>query len=546
MSSEAESARGGAPLPTLTRKATGLVREVSALDMILYNAASTSPIGLVLVFGLFALVLFPLANFYIAMIIAVVLGVFVWTTFALISAAIPRVGGDYTFNSRILHPWLGMAGSLCVLISSSLWTGIFCYFLIAQGLSPVFTVIGATANSSTLTSWGTYFSADHQNVCFIGGVIALAVMALLSSLGTRVVIRTMSILLLIAVAGFAVDILILLFTSHSSFVNTVNSVAGRNAYAKTVAAGSSQGIYPTHGFSTKNTIGAIYYAFTVTIFCFWGTFLAAEFKGAGRRKRQLSVMLGAGIGQGLLALVAIVIFLHTVGYDFFVSSLNGNYTGTGGGTIGQVGYGYFSALVTGNTFFVTVLGLTFLGWWLPSSYCNSSVVQRYFVSWALDGLLPRRLADVDEKRHTPIVAIVLTFVLSVGGVAWTAYSTTFFQVFAFGTMFAFFPIVLVGISGMVMKWRRPDLYKGTAAEWRLGGIEVLPISGAVCFLVGCFAIGMVLYFHTQLGITKYYSYAWGGPIVVFVVAAIWWFAAKALQARRNVDLTLSYKVIPPE
>ena len=37
-----------------------------------------------------------------------------------------------------------------------------------------------------------------------------------------------------------------------------------------------------------------------------------------------------------------------------------------------------------------------------------------------------------------------------------------------------------------------------------------------------------------------------GPIVVFVLAAVWWFAAKAAQARRGVDLTLSYKVIPPE
>ena len=179
---------------------------------------------------------------------------------------------------------------------------------------PIFTVIGATSHSQRITNWGTYFSAEHQTVCFIGGVIALALMALLSSLGTHVVIRTMSILLLVAVAGFAIDILILLFTSYTSFIHTVNSVAGHNAYQKTVAAGKSQGIYPSQGgYSSSNTLGAIYYAFTVTIFCFW-TYMASEFKGAGRRKRQLSVMLGAGIGQGLLALIAIVVFLHTVGY----------------------------------------------------------------------------------------------------------------------------------------------------------------------------------------------------------------------------------------
>ena len=46
---------------------------------------------------------------------------------------------------------------------------------------------------------------------------------------------------MIAAAGFAIDVLILLFTSHSSFINSVNDVAGPNAYQKTVDAGSRLG-----------------------------------------------------------------------------------------------------------------------------------------------------------------------------------------------------------------------------------------------------------------------------------------------------------------
>ena len=44
-------------------------------------------------------------------------------------------------------------------------------------------------------------------------------------------------LVLIAATGFAIDLLILLFTSHDSFVRHVDEVAGPGAYAKTVAAG---------------------------------------------------------------------------------------------------------------------------------------------------------------------------------------------------------------------------------------------------------------------------------------------------------------------
>ena len=57
------------------RKATGLVRQVTGLDQFLFNAASTSPLGLAVVFGLFALVLFPRANPYVALIVALVIGV---------------------------------------------------------------------------------------------------------------------------------------------------------------------------------------------------------------------------------------------------------------------------------------------------------------------------------------------------------------------------------------------------------------------------------------------------------------------------------------
>ena len=293
-----------ADLPLYTRKSTGLVRSITALDMVLYNAASTSPIGLVLVFGLFSLILFPRSNVYLAMAIAVALGVFVWTTFGLISATIPRIGGDYTYNSRILHPWVGMGSSLCVLVSSSLWAGVFCYFFSSAALSPVFTVIGAVSGSKTMTDWGNYFSAAHHNVCFVTGLIALAFLSALSALGTRVIVRTMTVMLLIAATGFVVDILILLFKGHGSFVHTVDHVAGPNGYTKTVAAGAKQGIYPDHGHSVSNTVGAIYYAFTVSIFAFWGTYMASEFKGAGRRARQLKVMIGAGVGQGLLAILA--------------------------------------------------------------------------------------------------------------------------------------------------------------------------------------------------------------------------------------------------
>lgn len=549
MSTSADA--GGRPpadLPIFTRKATGLVREVSLFDNVVFNATSTSPLGTALVFALFALVLFPSGNPYIAFIIALVLGVFVWVTFALMSAAIPRIGGDYTFNSRILHPWIGFAGNLCVFISSAIASGLWAWWFSTQALAPAFLVIGSVTNSSRWTAYGTDLAGGHKTISFMVAIGALLVTGLLAMRGTKTIVRVMTVLFLIAAVGFVVDILVLLATSHGSVVNHINDAAGAGAYDQTVKAGAGSGFFPgdSGGWSTKNTIGAIYTMIGITMFTWWGTYISAEFKGAGQRKRQLIGMLGSGLGQGIIVLLAMLIFLSKTGYDFFTSALLGNFS-AGGGTVGSAGYAYFSALIVGHKALVILLALSFIGWWLPGLYINTAMTQRATFTWAFDGLLPKRFGQANERTHTPLLAIAVAFLVGVVAAAWVSYSSNFFRIFAVMQLFAYIPVLLVGISAVVMKRRRPDLYVGSPAQWRLGGVEVLPVVGAICALVGAFAIALVLYFHVNLGLTgAYYVGLIVGPFGVAAIALVWWLAARSFQAQRGIDLDLAYKAIPPD
>jgi basic amino acid/polyamine antiporter, APA family len=536
----------GEDLPVFSRNATGLVRQVSSLDMFIFNAASTSPLGTGVALGLSTLVLFPRANLFIAFPIALFAGVFVWTTFALMSAAIPRVGGDYTFNSRILHPWIAMGATLCALISACIASGLFGYFVSVGALSPGFSVLGAVADSKTLTDWGAYFSGANPTVCFVTALVSLSIVAGLALRGTRVVARAMTTLMLIALVGFVITMLILLFKSPDGFRETIDRIGGQGTYSDTVAAGAGKGLYPSEaGHSTRSTIGAVYFALTLTVFVWWGTYLSSEFKGAGRRARQLKVMAGAGLGQGLLSLLCIGIFLHTVGRDFYASALSGNLSAPGSDTIGSLGYGYFASIVSGSTILAGLLAVMFLGWWLPQTYINSAMVQRVLFTWSFDGLLPRVLGKVDQRFHVPVVAIGVTFVGSVAGAAWASYSSNFFQVFSAAAFFAFFPIIFVGLSAVVMRRRRPDLYFGTPAEWRIAGIEVLPVAGAGCFLTGLSAIPLALVFHEALGIKSGF-WAVAAPALIFVIAAIWWTVARGYRSGQGVDLAAAYKQIPPD
>ena len=542
----AGSAPDDAAVPIFSRTATGLVRQVSLLQQIVFNLASSNALGLGLVFFLSVVVLFPRANIYIAMLIAGFGSFFVWTTFALLTSAIPRVGGDYTINSRVLPPWLALGGNIGSFMGGLFGVPIFGYFMATLALSPALAVVGGVSDSSTLTRWSTYFSTSHKNVVFITTLGIVAIVSLLSYLGTRLVMRVATVMVVIAAAGFFVDMLILLFTSHSHFVNSVNSVAGPGAYEKTLKAGASSGAYPDHGYSTKMTIGAIYYALTISIYIYWGTYLSAEFKQGGQRRRQLSAMWGAGLGNLAVLLLAILIFMKTVGYDFFVSAFSGNLNAPGAASgVGSAGYVYFAGLVASNTALVAILSFAFLGWFLPACFTQAAMVQRAIMTWSFHGLLPKRFASVNDRTHTPGVAILTTAIVSIPLAAWIAYSSNFFQYFAIAAVSAYPSLVLIGITATLIKRRRPELYRGTSAEWRLGGVEVLPVVGVLCSLVGAGAIFLLFYFHTNVGL-KYTTETAIYLVGMFVVGAAWWFGVREYRRRRGVDIALAYKTIPPD
>jgi basic amino acid/polyamine antiporter, APA family len=524
------------------RKSTGLVRQVSLTGQSVF-AASGNPFGFSLVITLFAFTLFPKSNFYIAMAIALLCGVVAWVTFALLSAMMPRVGGDYAFVSRILNPALGLGSNLSFFIGSMMAAGLWSYWVAEQGLSPVLTVIGAVTRSHGLTTLGADFGPTHQVNCFLVAAGSLLFMTAMSALGTRIAFRVVTTVFIIAAAGFVVDILILALTSHGSFVHRIDHLGGVGSYAKTVAKGSGS-LLPTNGYSLKSTVGAAYYCLSNTVFCWVGAYTIAEFRGAGQRKRQLQTMLITGSGQIFLILIAAFIFLHTVGYSFFISALGGNFTGPGGGTVGLAGYVYFAGIATPGKILVGVLAFAFMGWWLPGLYVNLAMAQRALLSYSFDGLLPKKVAYVSPRTHTPLVAIAIVAVGSLGGCAWVSFSSSFFKVLGIMLLLSFVPMIFVGIAAMSVKRLRPDLYLGSPAEWRIGGIEVLPIAGAGCLIVGVAAIAVALYFHTALAFNIWV--AGGLPFAIMALGFAWYGVARATRRRGGVDLDLVYRTIPPE
>ncbi len=105
------------PAPTLfTRKATGLVREARTTDALFYNVMWAS---VALAFAFFWLLYgfaYQGSNAWVAFLIAAGLGVPGAFLYAMLAQIMPRTGGDYVFNSRSLHPSIGFAAQLQLLL----------------------------------------------------------------------------------------------------------------------------------------------------------------------------------------------------------------------------------------------------------------------------------------------------------------------------------------------------------------------------------------------------------------------------------------------
>lgn len=528
---------------TYTRKATGLVREVRLADMFAFNGAAATPVAALLAIVVFAILAsFPGANLVLDIVLAGVLLPFIWVTFSLMSAAMPGQGGDYLYGSRVLHPVVGLFSNLATYSGALLSVGLTSFFFVNIGLAPTLNGVGVIARSKGWLDAATTVSSHGWTLLISGFVLVL--ISVLSLAGTKIIARTMAWGYYLALAGVLVSLLVLLFTSRHHFVTTINNVSRpythtRNTYAATVSAGAKTLAYPNRsGYSTTATLGALFLAVINVTATFYGVFLAGEMKGGGKRSRQLIAQAGSGYFQLLVMLIGVLILTHTAGYNFMDSASNGNY-----GAPAPPYFTFFASAVIGSPVVALLIGLSFMAAIPPWIYGNLGLCQRVPFALALDGILPKKVGEVNRRTHTPVVAIVISMILGLGCLVYAVFAKSFIQVLAYTAVPAVVPFVIVGFAAAVMKWRRPELYHGSSADWRIRGVPVLPLAGAGCSALGVFLFSLVVRFHSNVGIV----HAWSEWLLIggiAVVALTIYLSAKITRRRQGVDISLAYRTLP--
>ena len=516
-----------APSGVFTRASSGLVRQVRTDDVMYYGwqqIALSYLIFIVLAWGFY-----PGASMEFATVLATVGGVMMGICYALLATVYPRSGGEYVFISRVIHPAVGFTVSFSFAFWQIFYYGINGGFLAIYAISPFFAALGVQTGNQTLMNMATWFSG-HWGIFFTGSFMIIF-FALLQYRGAGLYFRWQRWASYIAIISLLITfvVLILAATGVLDFKANFDHLAGTGAYAKIVAGTT------VPGFSMASTLKFMLWP----AFSIWFAVAAVSFSGEIKnvQKGQLLGINGAMITMGLAMFILMYLYRHAFGAAFLLAA-----PGSSHYTLGAPPFVNVFTAIAGNNAILTVL--TF-GWVLVIAFFVGATTLIYstraMLAWSIDGVAPERLGDVSERYHSPHWAIL---VAAIGAEIWVA-------LFAFTTLlgpisgFLGFTVsfLAVSLTAIVFPFVKKDVFENSPIAWRVAGFPVISLLGIGSLITVGYVTSRLL---IDSSFTPNLKFSDLGTLIVVVVGAVWFYAARAYRKSKGVDIDRRYKEIPIE
>ena len=530
------------------RNSTGLVREASAVDATIFNAVISAPIGSTLAYSIFfTLAAFPGADVAGVLIIAAIINIPVLIMFALLAASMPRVGGDYVWVSRVLSPPLALISNVAMIFGGLFGAAFFAKFFAVFALGPILAALGVLANNSTLISWGTNFQTN-QGFILVAALAMVALQTWILIRGTKSTFRWQNGAFLIAMAGMLLAFLVLLFGNPADFFshfNAVNQQFGGGTVQDVIAKASAQNAAPNLG-NLSATLPTLFSIQGFMMWNFWSVYMSGELKSASNRRRQLTIMFGALIWDAVLLIIGALLLFRMAGYNFIYAL---NVSPNSAYAIPSGAFYHFLAALVYNAPILTVLILgSFLFWSLPSMIANTYMPIRSFFAWSFDRLMPEKLAEVNERTHSPVPAILVANAIIAAVVIWSVFSNTFQLVLGMIVLAGALAVIIVALAAIALPYRRPDLYRSSPANVTFLGVPLLVVAAVLSIIefVGILIISTQYPALVMQGDSKniWWIPAFLGALIIIGLAI--YYVPRMLRLRQGVNIDFVYRELPPE
>ena len=524
---------------TFARKASGLVRGLDMWDAFGAGLMTCQPVATLWLMVGIALSLYPTGNLLISIALgAVTAGIGAPLVWGILSGSMPRAGGEYVYNSRILHPAIALGAVFANIIAIFYWN-----WYIATWLG-----VPAMQLFAQYMGWWDFADWVASNTGLVVlGLIAVVVgyLSVVFSMRSYAIIQ--KIMLIPAIGGVLVLIVALFMSSKADFIGNWNAIATEYDSLKYADFIAAAGPLP-NDWDWRGTFGAFSGVYALFVYNYAIAYLSGEVKrpdkallGGNILAVWVPIVLGFLTALGLYRIMAFNFLSASAqasfgaGVEGYTAPYNPDYLTLTWIASGKSGIVAWSILLA----FIAVI-------WLEITIAIL-IVGRAFLAWGLDRMGPKWFTDVSPRYAQPIknltVAMVIFAVGVVAMVLW--FSSSLAGLIGGGLQFASV-FLITGIAGLLFPYRKNvrGIWESSPYRtWKIAGIPVVSI-GAVLYLL--FIVTMLYYsfFDPTTRLTT------GKSLILFVaswVAGILWYLFwRARSKAQGIDVSITFGELPPE
>lgn len=596
------SGLGTAPALFL-RNATGLVKGWSGFDAFTYSFMSVNLVTLGMFYSLAVFAYVPGASPVLSIVLAAIAVTFLAVAYSGLIAAMPRAGGDYVWQSRVLDGIPGIATGAVVggvafyLVSqalgldSTLALGAGVVGLVAGGLigrlkGGIGFVLAATGWWFILAMWAPIYGAiakieffqplaallgSAEGVSFFGsdhGTLFVSILVIvltsgLVALGMAGYARIQKWCLYAGLIGFAIMIVLMLVSSQSDFQaafdRSSQSLFGvTGAYDKTIADAAVNDAFTgsldplalgdNFGDTLTATLAMIPFMLFWILYPNWGSTLYGEVRGSGDFRKVLRGMLGGIWVTAVLAIAFVLLAAKTFGWLFFnatnVNFINWFYGYTTTDPTVPI-WSYPPLLVSylvDNTIFQIAMVVLFGAWFLGWSGTLFLSSTRMIFAAAFDRVLPESAARVSEGRAVPWIALLYIMIPSVVVSVLYAYSSDIRALTLDATLVIAVTFLGSTLAAAILPWYKPRIFDNSpVAHLKL----VISGAGLITSIILAWTIWRWLVDPLYgIGIGNTNSIIFLG--LLYGAAALLYVGARLYRRTQGVDLDAIHSEIPSE
>ncbi|HEY5984349.1 MAG TPA: amino acid permease [Anaerolineales bacterium] len=475
------------------RKASGLVRAWSVFDAFIYATFSINLITLGLF--IFSYCYYLGGSLATGVVLGAVFTIFEVIVYASLISAMPRAGGDYVWQSRILNRGLGFVLSVTGWwFILWLWTPLYGQMLAYEVYTPLLAIAG-------LKDAALWFTTSQGLLVAMLSVCLIVFIYI--AIGMRWYARIQKFCFWGGLIGLALVFLLLLFGNNATFVANFNELAPRfgstveDVHAATLAAGEAAGTVagPLWPLGIGVSLLLVPMLTFFNLWPNWGSTLYGEVRGASDYKRNFWGMAAAVIVTTVGALIFFALIAKTIGWDFY-NKANGafwNYT-----------FGYvtdpsplpiwpypalFAAFMVKSPVIQFIVILLMSLWWFGWSGTLFLSSTRVIFAASIDRMLPEWVSRIEPRTKTPLNALLLMVIPA--AIISYLYANNIFSMRTLAldaTVVIAITFLGTTIAATIMPWRAKDVFDGSPISkikvptW-LGWIVLLLFAAAAVYLI---------------------------------------------------------------